>query len=176
MMSRDDFLQMLPEWFKTTLEYPGIMQAYAYVLNSLEGNIDRIWSNQYIQTCDEATIEAWEQIFGFDPAPGESLETRRTRILNKFRQVVPYSERRMRATLDDMYGVGGYTLTVDEANEAVDMVIRVLLPQGILQFMQLWYAVTLAHLEITVTEDVNFDLNGDMFFGGVLSNTIYQRI
>ena len=176
MMTRDEYLAMLPEWFSNTLEYPEIMQAYAHVLNSLEGNIDRIWSNNYIQTCDEPTIEAWESILGFDPASGETLETRRTRILNKFRQVVPYSERRMRATLDDMYGVGGYTLLVDDVNSAADMTIKVLLPQGILQFTQLWYDVTPAHLSMTVTEDVNFDLKGDMYFGGALNNMVYQRI
>ena len=173
MIARDDCLKMLPAWFQDTIEYPEISAAWSAGLEASELTIEHIKANLNIQTCDEDTLAAWEALLGLEPAPGDTLDLRRTRVLNKFKQVVPYSERRMRAALDDMFGAGGYDLTVDEANCTVDLVIKVLVPQGILQFTQLWYATAPAHLEMTVSENINGNIDGRMCFGGTMNSNTY---
>ena len=67
-MNSNDLLIMVPEWFQKVIEYPEIMKAWVYALNQLDGNIRRLWDNQYIQTCDEATLAQYEKFLGIVPS------------------------------------------------------------------------------------------------------------
>ena len=157
-------------------EYPEIMQAYTAALDDMEINIGQIRDNMFIQTCDASTIALYEQLFGITPQPGDTLEARRNRVLNRLSMVVPFTERYLRARLDEMYGAGNYTLTVDPTTSSATMAINDFISQGIELFCDLWYHTAPAHVALDVHEDITTDIDSDMYFGGVCLQTIIMQM
>ncbi|OUP05848.1 hypothetical protein B5F35_16370 [Anaeromassilibacillus sp. An200] len=45
----------------------------------------------YIQTADEPTIAWWESVLGLETQFGDTLDFRRSRVLQKISQIVPFS-------------------------------------------------------------------------------------
>ena len=175
-MTAQDLLKLLPEFFVKIKEYPEIMAAYTAALNDMEINIGQIRDNMFIQTCDASTISLYEQLFGITPQPGDTLEARRNRVLNRLSMVVPFTERYLRSRLDEMYGAGNYTLTVDSSTSTAVMEIHDFISQGIELFCDLWYRVAPAHVAIDAHEDIVTDINNPLFVGGILNQTIITNI
>lgn len=174
--SASKLLALLPQYFQMIKEYPEIMKAWAEGLDLAGNSIEAVWNNLYIMTCDEATLEVWEARLNLTPLPGDSLEIRRERVYYRLSSSVPYSERKIRTLLDQMYGPGGYDLIVDSVNQTVNMTIKTLVPDGILNFCIMWYSYSPAHVEMSVTEDIESDIDGNMYFGGSVNSTIYINI
>jgi len=174
--TKDDLVALLPELFQKVIEYPEIMKAWAKGLDMAGGSEQQIWDNLYIQTCDEATIAQYETLLNLVPAPGDSLEVRRTRVMSRLAISIPYSERKLRSIFDELYGPGNYTLTVDHVNQTADMVFNVQINNAMLDFCTTWYMMAPAHMAFTVSEDITTDIDGDMYFGGCVECTEYINI
>ena len=167
---------MLPEFFRRLKEYPEIMKAYSAALNEAEGNTYHVLNNMFVQTCDAETIAMYEELFNITPQPGDTLEARRNRVLNRLSMVVPFTERFLRSRLDEMYGAGNYTLTVDATTETATMEIHQFISQGIELFLDLWYSCAPAHVAIDAHEDIVTEINNPLFVGGILNQTIITNI
>lgn len=152
------------------------MQAYTAALDDMEINIGQIRDNMFVQTCDASTIALYEQLFGITPQPGDTLEARRNRVLNRLSMVVPFTERYLRSRLDEMYGAGNYTLTIDPTTSTATMAINDFIDQGIELFCDLWYRTAPAHVALDVHEDIVTDIDSDMYFGGVCQQTIIAQL
>ena len=174
MITTNDLVALLPQFFKDIAEYPEVMKAYAYVLNQLESNIQHLWDNQYIQTCDAATVTMYETILGITYDPGDTLEVRRNRVLNRLTLVMPYSERLLRDRLDELFG--SYELTIDSANCTATMVIKTFTQDGLKLFYDLWNHVAPCHISITAYEDFLTEINGYLRLGGIVSMTKIETI
>ena len=175
-MTNQDLIELLPEFFVKIKEYPEIMKAWTAALDDAEGNMNQLLDNLFVQTCDAATIALYEQLFGIVPQPGDTLEARRNRIMNRLSMVVPFTERYLRARLDEMYGAGNYTLTIDPTTSTATMAINDFIDQGIELFCDLWYRTAPAHVALDVHEDIVTDIDSDMYFGGVCQQTIIMQM
>jgi len=174
MITKNDLVALLPDFFKEIVEYPEVMKAYAYVLNQLEGNITHLWDNQYIQTCDASTIAMYENLVGVNYDPGDTLDVRRNRVLNRLTLVAPYTERLLRDRLDELFA--SYEFTVDSTTCEATMVIKSFTQDGLKLFFDLWNNIAPAHIAITAYEDFLTEINGYMRFGGVVSSTRCETI
>lgn len=173
-MTAQDLLKLLPEFFVKIKEYPEIMQAYTAALDDMEINIGQVRDNMFIQTCDASTIALYEQLFGITPQPGDTLEARRNRVLNRLSMVVPFTERYLRSRLDEMYGAGNYTLTIDSTTSTAVMEIHDFISQGIELFCDLWYRVAPAHVALDAHEDIVTEIDHPMYFGGICQQTLIE--
>lgn len=175
-MTTQDLIELLPEFFVKIKEYPEIMKAWTAALDDAEGNMNQLLDNLFVQTCDAATIALYEQLFWIVPQPGDTLEARRNRIMNRLSMVVPFTERYLRARLDEMYGAGNYTLTIDPTTSSATMAINDFIDQGIELFCDLWYRTAPAHVALDVHEDIVTDIDSDMYFGGMCQQTIIAQL
>lgn len=176
MINYMELVNMLPDFFKNIREYPEVMKAWAEGLRMGEVTIDRLWNNLYVQTCDEGTIEYWEGILQIIPSPGDTLDVRRNRVLNYFMMTVPYSERMLRDRLDAMYGAGSYDLIIDSVAGTADMTIKSFVSKGIMLFCDLWFRIAPAHIEMTVQEDIQTDIDGPLYVGGRVFSSRFVTI
>ena len=174
MITKDELLNLLPDFFKNVLEMSETMAAYAKALDDAEKAIGRLWDNQYVQTCDEATIALYEQLLKLTYNVGDSLEVRRNRVMNRLLLVYPYSERLVRSRLDELFE--DYELTVDSQTSSATMVIKSFTEQGVKLFLELWYGVAPAHIDINVYEDIVRKITGPLYFGGSVSTLVYRNI
>ena len=57
--------------------------------------IDRTLNNMFIETADESGIERFEKILGITPSDEDTLDTRRFRVLVKWNDSVPYTDKEL---------------------------------------------------------------------------------
>lgn len=167
-----DLLLMIPEWFQKVLEFPEIMKAWEYALDQLEGNVKQLWDNQYIQTCDEATISLYEKLLGIIPSGTDTLAYRRAVVLNKYAMTVPFTEIYLRQRLDEMFGENGYNLTIDSSTCSAELEITSYVARARMIFFDLWYGIAPAHIEIDAYEHLNTLINAEQFYGAAVASVV----
>ena len=167
---------MIPRFFQETVEFPEIMKAWQKGLGDLEGNIEAVWGNQYIQTCDEDTLALYEKLLNIIPSGDESLSYRRQIVLNKYSMAVPFSEGFFRNRLNEMFGEDGYTLDVDSQTSTAVLYILSPIPNGLDMVYNLWLGIAPAHVELQAHEALVTEINGSEYYGAVVTSAVYQEI
>ena len=69
-----DLKNLLPEWFKSVLDFHELMDTESIELEKLENDLRLVWNNLHIQTADEDTISVFEKRFGIVYHYGETLD------------------------------------------------------------------------------------------------------
>lgn len=72
-----------------------------------------IFYNQFISTMTAYGLQQWEKIFDVMPKATDTLQDRRTRILQLLMGTRPYTVLSFQAILDNIYGPGNVTIHVD---------------------------------------------------------------
>ena len=166
----------LPFYFRPVIEFQEILKAHGYALDNLEGLMLQIQANNYIATADEETIVFWERLLDITYKFGDTLEYRRTRVLQKFNTIVPFSIEFLRAKLTEQYGADGYELSVDSA--ACTITVKVTSDRyGAIDLLyDLLWDVIPAHLQVIANQETTNYISGRLNVGGLMSITFIQTI
>lgn len=174
--AKDVLMEQLPTWFKPVLEYVALMQAFGGQLNLVNTSSQQIYYNQFIQTADLATIRTWEKLFNITVRYGDTLEFRRTRLIQKFSQIVPYTYWDLRDRLTALYGEDRYTLEVNPEECWIKIFVTSDRYGAIDLLYDLIWDVVPAHLRIYANQEVQNYLISSANVGAVISNTFVQNI
>lgn len=109
-------LDQLPPWYREVLDYQEMCQTEQAEIDALSAGINAVWSNFFLQTMDEGATSMWEAIFGITAIPGEDLDFRRDRVINRISSRPPYTMAFLHSQLDRLLGAGNYTVTMDYPN------------------------------------------------------------
>lgn len=112
-------IDYLPTWFKEIVEFQQICETEEQQLEALSLALYTIADNFFFQTMDASAIEQWEQIFGIVASSSESLEFRRTRLLNRMSMSPPFTLAFLYQKLDELIGAGNWEVTVDYSNYTI---------------------------------------------------------
>lgn len=168
-------MSKLPQWFKPVLEYIAIMRAYGFSLSDIEQAAQKIHANQYIQTCDEATLQYWERLLGLTYNIGDTDEYRRQRILMKFNQKVPYTVWHLKEELDNLYG-DDYSLTVNEDECWIRIMVTSDIYGAVVLLHNLIFQWVPAHLYVYSNQQVTNYVTSDAYEAAVMTRTFEQTI
>ncbi|WP_322201159.1 putative phage tail protein [Acutalibacter intestini] len=109
-----DLLALLPDWYKEILDYQELCLTEEERFEALAREINGVADNFFFQTMDQATAAQWEALFGIIPDPGaESLEFRRSRLINRVSSKPPYTLGFLYEKLDELIGPGKWTAHMD---------------------------------------------------------------
>ena len=114
-----ELLKKLPVYHRNIYEFKQIAEAQTPELEALLNAIEFVLDNFYIDTATEYGINRFESIMGLTYEEGDTLETRRFRVLTKWNDQIPYTEEVLNELLTILCGEGGYLLKIDEANYAL---------------------------------------------------------
>lgn len=115
-----DLLSLLPPWYRKILDYQQICQSEEGQLEALAEAINGVADNFFFQTMDVSSVQQWEKIFRIIPNPStESLEFRRSRLLNRMSTRPPYTLSFLYQKLDELIGRGQWTVNVDYPNYTI---------------------------------------------------------
>lgn len=110
-------MEQLPEWFGKILDFQEVINAEQPSFDAVADEIIAVADNFFFQTMDESAISQWEQIFNISPNPSiETLEFRRTRVMNRISSNPPYTLGFLYQKLDELIGPNQWTVTVDYPN------------------------------------------------------------
>lgn len=114
----------LPEELKKYKEFIAIGDTVDKQFDKLETDKRRVLLNGFIMTLDDYGCTRWEKMLHLVRRDSDSLEDRRKRILIKFLNQLPYTEKRLREMLTSLCGEDGYHLEVNITEECVRVKIE----------------------------------------------------
>lgn len=104
-MSRTaDLLEYLPPVLKDVREMAAVAQAENPELSRLWEALDQALDDQFLSSASRYGVARWEKILGLSPKGSDSLETRKTRILLRLGERLPYTLSVLRAWLEAACG------------------------------------------------------------------------
>lgn len=168
--------QQLPRYFRPIIEFGEILKAQGYGLDQFDKASAKVYANNYIATCDEETIAYYERLLGIVYRFGDTMEYRRTRVLQKYNTIVPFSVGFLRDKLTELYGEDGYEMSVDSA--ACKLKIKVTSDRhGAIDLLyELLWNIVPVHIQITANQQATNYASCHLYVGGAVSRTMIQTI
>lgn len=112
-----NIIEYLPDWFKQIADFEEICKTETEQFEALANAIHEVADNFFFKTMDEKAVNMWEQIFDIVPDyTVETLDFRRFRVLNRLTTKPPFTLGFLYQKLDEIIGVGAWTVTIDYLN------------------------------------------------------------
>lgn len=177
MSSAEETLkQQLPRYFRPIREFGEIQKAQGHSLDKLDGMIARVYANNYIATCDEDTLASYERLLGLTYRFGDTLEYRRTRVLQKYNTIVPFDIRFLRDKLTELYGEDGYELAIDYVGCKLKIKVTSDRYGAIDLLYDLLWDVVPVHFEILANQQTTNRVPCRLYAAGAVSRVFVQTI
>ncbi len=80
----DELASWFPAWYRDVREMDAIWHTWGILLDQLKADILQVLKNYFLLTCDEETIEMWEEFLNITLASPRDLENRRRFIMMHF--------------------------------------------------------------------------------------------
>lgn len=110
-MAREvDIIDYLPSVLHEIKEIVGIANVEKPVLEALWQEIENTLNNQFVVTANEKGASRYEKMLKLSVPATDSIETRRFRILARYQEQAPYTNRVLKQLLDSLLGEGKYEL------------------------------------------------------------------
>jgi hypothetical protein len=111
-MTRDvSLLAYLPPFMQDFTEIAATLNAEDPEFVVVWDSADRVLKNQFIATADEYGISRFEKILKILPSKEDTLESRRSRVQNRWFNDIPYTMRTLIQWLTTLCADHGFTLT-----------------------------------------------------------------
>lgn len=115
-----DIGKYFPLVYKEVEEIQQIVNTENKNFNVAEDELNTLLDNQFIMTSNERAISYRENELGIMANPAvETLDFRRIRLMNRISMQPPFTAKFLRERLDELIGVGKYTLTIDYDNYTI---------------------------------------------------------
>lgn len=170
-----DLKVLLPEWFQNVMEFNELMKSEEAELEEAENSIRSVRNNCYIQTANEVTILLYEKRFGI-AYQGESLEYRRSRIMQRYNTVVPFTIGFLKDRLTELYGSKGYEVSVDGKHSLIIIKITSDRYGAVNLLYELMWDILPAHIQIIASQVNTKNIKGVFSTGATLSSTKIMTI
>lgn len=110
MIREVNLLSFLPEFVQEYREIKHIMNSEQPEIQKLEDETETIKNNQFILSCDIDGIARFENLLGITPKPDDTLDARKSRVITRWNDSIPYTYKGLKEKLNVMCGEGNYLL------------------------------------------------------------------
>lgn len=124
MAKEVNILSYLPPLVWRIKELVEIANVENPVLESLWQQIENTINSRFILLANEEGIARYESMMQISAPATDTIETRRFRILTRFQEQAPYTNRVLVQLLDSLLGEGQYVLKRDPANKVLEVKIE----------------------------------------------------
>lgn len=154
-MAREvDILSYLPSTLHEIKEIIAVADVEKPVLEDLWQEIENTLNNQFVITANKSGAARYEKNLKLQAGESESIETRRFRILTRYQEQAPYTDKVLKQLFDSLLGEGQYVLernvaekwlkvrmelTVKRQFEAVEVMLERITPQNMVLTIELRY-------------------------------------
>ena len=121
---RTDTIEYLPSHIRRIEEFKVVTACTDRWIKKLWEYLDEHDNNLFIETLDEAGCAKIEEMLNLSVLPTDTLEDRKRRIRGVFVSSLPYTEKKVLATLMSMCQSTNISMAVDYANYSVTVTIK----------------------------------------------------
>lgn len=193
-MIKDDLINLLPEFFQNILEYPEIMNAYGGALQTAEDNAEALKNNLFVQTCDVATLQYWEELLNIEVPLNATLDDRRDAVLSALNSGQIVTRRSFYSIAGNIFGVGWGIVHIPPQptsvwdDPAVDFsmtnpptlemtVTNYTIPRYAMRtFRNMWARFAPAHVRLKIKQFAFTDTDGYLYAGGACGIRVCSKL
>lgn len=113
MNTSDKVLRYAPELYIDNIDMLAVYNAQKLELIMFGQKSNQAFLNNFVKTCDLEGIRRWEKIFNIlADEINDSLEYRKSRVMNKLVQQLPYTKIFLEQMLSSLFGENNYILQI----------------------------------------------------------------
>lgn len=113
-MNSVDLSKYYTDYYTNFVDIKELVSTENALFDELVRAVDEVVIDQYILTAEDRGLKYYEEMFNIIVNPDEdSIEFRRQRVLNRFYNHVPFTEKLLRLKLDSLLSKEGYELNID---------------------------------------------------------------
>lgn len=168
-------LQYLPPFMQQYLEMQKIISTEEAELQNAVNEYDKMLNNQFILTADETGVKRFEKFMSIVPSVGDTLEERKTRIISKWNDSLPYTFRKLIEALNVLCGEGNYTIEHDFANYEMHLNVS-MSGQNLKQLDKVLFDMIPANIKVTYHNELPRKIDNDLIIANTIVKNVYKVI
>jgi hypothetical protein len=163
MIRNVKLIDYLPPFVQNYREIQGIMDAENPEFQSIEDESEIIMNNQFITTCNLVGIKRFESILKITPSINDTLESRISRVLMRWNDVVPYTWNYFLKRLEILCGEGNFTITELLDIYKIEIETHLDLYGQVDELQYLFSYMLPSNLVIVSNNTLNFEMNANAY-------------
>ncbi len=169
-----NLIDYLPQFIQCYREIKNIMEAENPDLQFLFDEAEKIKNNQYIVTSDIEGIARFEKLLNIEPSVDDTLQSRISRILVRWNDMIPYTWRMFINKMDTLCGLNNYTLISNFKKYELVIITHLELYGQTDELKYLLDNMLPANILVKTENKLNYTTKGNMYIamGIVITNII----
>lgn len=152
-------------------EIKEITNAEQKEVDLIDGEISKALDNAFIESCDEYGIKKYEKLVGVTPTAQDTLESRKSRVLIRWNDFIPYSYKVLIRKLNIFCGVNNYDISGDLRNYELIIQTMLSLPGQSKELEVMLNKMLPLNISLSVLNDLEYELIGYAHSHGVTVET-----
>lgn len=161
-------IDWLPKHLAEMTEWQEICKAYDYLLAKVFANVDEIQANQFLASLTEIGCLIWEKLLGISVTEGETIEERRQAIISYFAGDLPYTENKLRETLENLAGSENVKLTVIQSVYEIKVDLTISTSSVVQNVQDIVYKMRPSNMVVRIC--INYDDKSKLYVGHAVKN------
>lgn len=116
MLRKINLIDYIPDFLKIYRELNIIMDIESQEFNYFWNALKQLWQELFILTATEIGIKRFEELMNITPNKDATLEERRTLVLIKLNDNIPYTKNYLKMKLQEICGDNDFELIINEIN------------------------------------------------------------
>lgn len=163
MLREVNLIEHLPLFIQVYREIGHIMTAENPEFQLLADESEKIKDNQFITTCNLEGIARFEKLLHIAPSPDDTLESRISRVLIRWNDIVPYTWKVFLRKLDTLCGVENYEVIPNFNEYMLKIITHLDLYGQIDELENLLDYMMPANILVDAKNELNYKLENTMF-------------
>jgi len=167
-------ISYIPTVLKEVPQYQALTYGEQPEIFNLFAEIEIALNNQFVETSTEYGIKRWETILGIIPKATDSFEARKTKILIRLNEQLPYTLTTFINMLRNLYGEN-FELITNFNEYEMELITHIGENGGVDNLKYLIQSVIPANLVVISTNNLECITSGQVRIGsGIISTLVYM--
>lgn len=162
MIREVDLIEHLPSFIQQFREIRQIMNAENPEFQLVIDEGERIKNNQFIETSDLNGISRFEKLLNIHPSSDDTLQSRISRIMTRWNDVVPYTYRALIQKLVQLCDGLNFTINSNFNEYKMEIITHLELSGQVDELQYLLGYIIPVNLELTSKNDIYCNSNGKL--------------
>ena len=156
-------IRWLPQHLAQMPEWKEICHAYDHLLSEAFSAVDEVYANQFLDSMTEIGCLIWERLLNITITENETIEERRQAIRTYILGDLPYTENKLRETLENIAGEKAVKVTVTQTEYELKIDLAVNAPATILGVQDIVYKMRPCNMIVRIC--VHYEGKNQMYVG-----------
>lgn len=182
VMSLDDSInrsrqltEYLPLFMQQFKEVKEIMRVQDLEFERIASATEKVLNNAFIENCDEYGIKKYEDLLGIVISAEDTLETRKSRVLLRWNNEIPYTYRVLIAKLNSYCGVNNYSLQGDLTRYEVNICTHFRVPEQMKELENLLETILPMNIAFEIVNEVTVSDADNIYVSCIAAETICYK-